>query len=128
MSARRQEQPNVLCLTLPLPPSSNALYSTVNGRRVLSREGRDYHTTAGWEFVVAAKRTPLRITKQSRFAVTLCMWTRTLGSDIANREKALIDAMSKALAFNDNRIDKLVIERMGVDKENPHVDVTLEVL
>jgi crossover junction endodeoxyribonuclease RusA len=31
-----------LALVLPLPPSINHQYATVNGRRVLSRAGRDY--------------------------------------------------------------------------------------
>ncbi len=40
MEANTSEQQ--LALTLPVPPSVNHLYATVNGRRVLSRAGRDF--------------------------------------------------------------------------------------
>lgn len=40
MEANTPEQQ--LALTLPVPPSVNHLYATVNGRRVLSRAGRDF--------------------------------------------------------------------------------------
>ena len=34
-----------ICLVLPLPPSINQQYATVNGRRILSRRSRDYKHT-----------------------------------------------------------------------------------
>jgi len=48
--------------------------------------------------------------------------------DIDNRAKSAIDALALALDFDDARIDRLVVERVGYDKGRPACEMTLEVL
>lgn len=120
---------NVLTLTLPMPPTTNLLYATVNGRRVLSKAGREYKEQAGWQVLIAAKQAGLRIRPNDRMSLTLLAWFGdNRRRDLSNIIKVLEDSVAEALGFDDTRIDILHVERAGIDHSNPCVAVTLEVL
>jgi crossover junction endodeoxyribonuclease RusA len=46
-------EPDYLTITLPIPPSINHQYATVNGRRILSAAGRRYKVEIGHRILVA---------------------------------------------------------------------------
>ena len=52
-------------LTLPVPPSVNHQYATVNGRRLLSAKGRAYKDLVGQQILVALAHSPYRGTLRS---------------------------------------------------------------
>ena len=47
-------------LTLPVPPSVNHQYATVNGRRLLSAKGRAFKEFVGQQILVALAQSPHR--------------------------------------------------------------------
>lgn len=101
----------MITLTLPFPPTGNNIYPTArNGRRFLSEKGKAYHAA-----VHAAVLTQLG--KYPRLAHGLSV---TYGisapdkrrRDIANSEKALSDALTKANVWlDDSQIDELRLVR-----------------
>ena len=106
-------------ITLDYPPSSNCLYATVRGRRVLSKEGRLYKAKAA-QMAINAGCTPL-----SGFVVFCIDVFRPIKSgDLDNRIKIVQDSL-KGVAWDD---DKQVVEihaRRFDDKENPRVEVSI---
>jgi Holliday junction resolvase RusA-like endonuclease len=113
-------------LKLPWPPTSNHAYATITtragARRVKSAAARNYALITQ----VLTKRvhpTPI-FTTSDRIAVTLQLHPPDARRfDIANREKILIDAVSRVLGFDDSQIDIITIERCGIAFE-PHVIAT----
>ena len=128
MSAAQHILPNAVAFTVPIPTTTNHLYATVNGRRVLSEKGRQYKEQAGWIALLAARRSGLRITPETRFRLTLRFHFPNNRRDLSNAVKVLEDSIAEALAFNDVRIDELHLYRADVDKQNPRCDVRLEAL
>jgi crossover junction endodeoxyribonuclease RusA len=49
-----------IALTLPIPPSVNHQYATVNGRRLLSAKGRAFKAFVGQQILVALAQSPHR--------------------------------------------------------------------
>jgi len=108
-------------LTLPYPPSLNRMYRAVNGRNILSREGREYrgrthHLVQQTGFV-----------PEGDVKVTLAFYRPARRGDLDNCLKATMDTLS-GVAFRDDcqvaRIDAARFE----DKANPRVEVTVEPL
>ena len=122
---------------LPWPPSSDNLYTPMRGRLVLKKAGRLYQEMvkqAVWLRQIE-KAAAQAITELPGFRVMIEMRGpshdkrgRKLGLrhyDIANREKACMDALTRAGVWKDDSgIDRLVIERGAPEKE-PFVIVTI---
>ena len=115
-------------LTLPWPPTSNHAYATVRtktgtSRRAKSQAARNYALLAQ----VLTKRghpTPI-FTATDRIAVTLLLHPPDARRfDIANREKILIDAISRVLGFDDSQIDRICITRGDLHQDGI-VNVTI---
>lgn len=118
-----------LSVVLPIPPSTNHLYATVRGRRVLSEAGRNYHSDAGWLVKEAAGLIGWETREDQRYQLELTLyWPNSLRRDLSNAIKCLEDAAVSALNFDDSRIDRLVVERGSVDKANPRAELTISVL
>ena len=62
------------------------------------------------------------------YKVSLGLYFKDLRrNDIANREKLAIDLLvSQNIIADDSKIDWMVIRRMGIDKNNPRVEITIE--
>jgi crossover junction endodeoxyribonuclease RusA len=122
-----------LQLTLPLPPGVNNQYVTVNGRRALSPEARQY------------KQKVLRLLRRKResgeIPAELCAAARDgylalfidfffetpLRRDLDGGLKIAQDAICAALEVNDNRVvDIHLVKR--IDPLHPRIEVELEVL
>ncbi|WP_255458524.1 RusA family crossover junction endodeoxyribonuclease [Nitrospira sp. KM1] len=117
-------------MTLPIPPSVNHQYATVNGRRLLTAAGRSYKAQVS-ELVWLAltkdtDRDGLLHRLQSGF-LTLSVrfyFTSALRRDVDGGLKIAQDALCEGLGLNDNRIVETHLYK-HVDKINPRIEVAL---
>ena len=97
-------------LDLPLPPTLNHLFATVNGNRVKSAEGRAYALEAG---ELARIMFPEPITVPVEVAIVVHP-KRGIGMDLDNCCKALLDSLTGIVWRDDSQVWRLVIERGAV--------------
>lgn len=109
-----------MTVTLPYPPSVNALYATYGGRRLISTEGRNYKRTASMMALAAGIR-PL----SGDVTLTIMLYRPMKRGDASNRIKALEDSLSGVAYHDDAQVRRLVVERFE-DKANPRAVVTIE--
>ena len=121
---------DALQLTLPVPPSINHQYATVNGRRILSAKGRSYKQLVGQHILIAlakhSERDRLCTVFQSHDLV-LSIWfyfSSALRRDLDGGLKITQDAICEALGLNDNRVVEIHLHKK-IHKTTPHIDVTL---
>ncbi len=124
--------PVFLTLTLPLPPSINHQYATVQGRRLLSSASRRFKTHVGQEvlcLLAARRRTVPTVHGLDglRLALDLHFFFGTmLRRDIDGGLKITQDALCEALGINDNRIVEVSL-RKDVDACAPRMELSLRV-
>jgi crossover junction endodeoxyribonuclease RusA len=108
-------------LTLPIPPSVNAMYRAIRGRNILSKQGREWYRDSVPEIIRQAKG----VSTSSRCAVDISLYfPDRRRTDLDNRCKGCLDALTKGRVFNDDsQVDILTIRRMPVDKEHPRCEV-----
>ena len=122
-----------LALVLPLPPSINHQYATVNGRRVLSRNGREFKALVAEE--VEAWQDRKRISNDTlalfgRHYLSLSItfyFTSALRRDLDGGLKIAQDALCEALGVNDNLVVEIYL-RKRIDRQHPRIDVSLKAL
>ena len=122
---------NTLSLTLPLPPSINKQYATVNGRRVLSATGRCYKQTIG-QFVMTTLaahssqgRAFLHAAHDHYLSLTIHFYFSTLlRRDLDGGLKIAQDALCEAMRLNDNRILELHLYK-SFDRDHPRLECAL---
>ena len=107
---------------LPYPPSLNALYRTVRGRVLLSREGREYKAR-----IAALLRLPCFRPLVGPVAVTVRAYRPQRRGDLDNTLKALLDSVQGLLYENDSQIVELHAHRLD-DARNPRVVLTVREL
>lgn len=119
-----------LSLTLPIPPSINQQYATVNGRRLLSAAGRAYKAQVGQQIWIALARSPARTSLMERlqsgplaFSIRF-FFTTALRRDVDSGLKIAQDAICEGLGLNDNRIVETHLYK-HVDKLRPRIEVSL---
>ena len=121
---------HAVALTLPVPPSVNHQYATVNGRRLLSSAGRAYKAQVGqlvWvKLAQSTHRAALLARLQSEWlALSIRFYfTSALRRDVDGGLKIAQDALCEGLGINDNRIVETHLYK-HVDKENPRIEVYL---
>jgi len=119
-----------LSLTLPVPPSINHQYATVNGRRLLSSVGRAYKTHVGQQIWVALAQSPARASLMDRLqsgplALSVrFFFTSALRRDVDGGLKIAQDALCEGLGLNDNRIIETHLYK-NVDKTHPRIEISL---
>lgn len=120
-----------LAFLLPIPPSINHQYATVNGRRVLSSKGRAYKVQVYQELLLYLTRDGHRRpawlddSHAHIFSLTLRFYFATpLRRDIDGGIKITQDAICEALGVNDNRIVELHVYKRR-DPVQPRVECTL---
>ena len=109
-----------------LPPTINHMYQSIGkGRKALTDEALAFR-----QYVSAEARTTARAMGWKlpdgplEFHLYLTYGDRR-NTDIDNRVKSAIDSMAIALGFNDARIDKIQIERVGYEKGKPLCEMVL---
>jgi Holliday junction resolvase RusA-like endonuclease len=107
-------------LTLPYPPSTNNLYATVRGRRVLTREGRQYKERAA-ALAVAHGMKPV----DGEVSVTLRLYRPRRAGDIDNSLKSVFDSLKGVAWRDDSQVKRIEAERFE-DKANPRVEIVVE--
>jgi crossover junction endodeoxyribonuclease RusA len=129
-SPRPPTESHAVALTLPVPPSVNHQYATVNGRRLLSSAGRAYKAQVGqlvWLKVAqSAHRAALLARLQSEWlALSIRFYfTSALRRDVDGGLKIAQDALCEGLGINDNRIVETHLYK-HIDKDNPRIEVCL---
>jgi crossover junction endodeoxyribonuclease RusA len=120
----------VIALVLPVPPSVNHQYATVNGRRLLSAAGRAYKAQVGQLILLTLSKIPNRPAILSRLqseslALSIRFYfTSALRRDVDGGLKIAQDALCEGLAINDNRIVETHLYKY-VDKSFPRIEVSL---
>lgn len=101
-------------LTLPWPPTTNQLHTVSGNRKILSSRGRQYRADA---LAAIKEQCPERFGGE-RLQVTLTLNPPTRAKrDVANFEKAAVDALVFARVFDDDeQIDDLRLVRGEVSK------------
>ena len=108
---------------LPWPPALNRYYRTVNGRPILSRDGRAYRANA--QAALTEQRVTLTPGKVA-CRITAHQPDRRR-RDLDGMLKACLDALEhNGVIDNDADIDDLRITRASVDKANPRLVITVE--
>jgi len=125
--------PQRLILTLPVPPSINHQYATVNGRRLLSAAGRGYKSTVGQQVLIALARSPyreplLRTLRANDLALSIRFYFASpLRRDVDGGLKIAQDALCEALGLNDNRVTEIHLYKTR-DTHQPRIEMTLGTL
>jgi len=95
-------------ITLPFPPSVNTLYATVNGRRVLSKRGREYKNEVGYLILSGGYTKRYSLPMAGRLMVGIQYFAPTRRKlDLMNFNKALLDAFSGIVYEDDSQIDDI---------------------
>ena len=121
---------HAVALTLPVPPSVNHQYATVNGRRLLSSTGRAYKTQVGQLVWLKLAQSPHRAALLARLqsgwlALSIRFYfTSALRRDVDGGLKIAQDALCEGLGINDNRIVETHLYK-HIDKDNPRIEVCL---
>ncbi|TAJ09273.1 MAG: RusA family crossover junction endodeoxyribonuclease [Nitrospirae bacterium] len=119
-----------LSVTLPVPPSINHQYATVNGRRVLSAVGRGYKAQVAQLVLLALAQSQHKVSlRQSLGSGPLALsihfhFVSPLRRDVDGGLKIAQDALCEALGLNDNRIVEIHLYKEQ-DSTNPRIDVSL---
>jgi crossover junction endodeoxyribonuclease RusA len=122
--------PERLALILPLPPSINHQYATLNGRRILSAEGRLFKQAVTQEVLVALARSPhrtgfRRAAKSSPLSLAIHFYfVSPLRRDVDGGLKIAQDALCEALEINDNRIHEIHLFK-DQDSVRPRIELIL---
>jgi len=122
--------PKQFDFTLPIPPSINSQYATVNGRRVLSSTGRRYKSTIAQILLSTLAQSPYRSTflnaAQSHYlSLTIHFYFPTLlRRDLDGGLKIAQDAVCEAMGINDNRVMEIHLYK-ALDRKLPRLDCTL---
>ena len=122
-----------LLLTLPIPPSINHQYATVNGRRLLSVKGRAYKQLVGQQILVALAHSPHRGTqKQALQTGSLSLsahffFASALRRDVDGGLKIVQDALCENLGVNDNRVVEIHLFKRQ-DREHPRMELHLSIV
>ncbi|NGZ08232.1 MAG: RusA family crossover junction endodeoxyribonuclease [Nitrospira sp. LK70] len=124
---------SMLTVTLPVPPSINHQYASVNGRRLLSSAGRSYKTYVGQQVWLVVAQSPARCSLRDRLqsgplALTIrFFFASALRRDLDGGLKIAQDAVCEGLGLNDNRIVETHLYKQ-VDKADPRIELSLSFL
>lgn len=119
--------------TLPMPPSVNNQYVTVNGRRVLSSEARRYKKSVERYLQLLQSRGTIsdelcQAAQKGYLALFIDFYFETpLRRDLDGGLKIAQDTICGVLGVNDNRVvDIHLVKR--IDPLNPRIVVEVDVL
>lgn len=120
-----------LQLTLPVPPSINHQYATVQGRRVMSSTGRAYKTEVGHVLLAVLSGHPHRThfldgARAGTLTLTIhFFFASALRRDVDGGLKIAQDAVCGALGVNDNRVTEIHLYKKQ-DRAHPRMELTLD--
>lgn len=103
--------------TLPYPPSVNRMYRAVNGRQILSAEGRAFKAR-----VSAMRLVPAPLVGE--VDVTVRLFRPRRSGDTDNFLKSVLDVL-KGIAYRDDAQVRDIFAYRRDDKHNPRVEVVV---
>jgi crossover junction endodeoxyribonuclease RusA len=133
MHEKPKGKSTILCLTLPLPPSINEQYATVDGRRVSSIAARRFKQKVQVTLRTLERQGILHDSlrnqlHQSYLALFLDFYFATpLKRDLDGGLKITQDALCEGLGLNDNRVVDIHLLK-HIDPLHPHLYVELEAI
>ena len=133
MREQSSSKNSLLRLTLPLPPSINEQYATVNGHRVSSMVARRFKRQVQDTLRTLERQgvlhDDLRNTlRQSYLALLLDFYFSTpLKRDLDGGLKITQDALCEGLGINDNRVVDIHLLK-HIDPLHPHLYLELEAI
>ena len=120
-------------LVLPLPPSVNNQYATVNGRRVLSKEAARFKRTVRTLLrrdIASGAIAATELTRLEKAYLGLFIdyyFETPLRRDLDGGLKITQDAICETLGINDNRVvDIHLVKR--IDPLRPRIEVEIEAI
>ena len=120
-------------LILPMPPSVNNQYITVNGRRALSKEAARYKRTVRDQVrreIADGRISEAEVARLTTGYLSLFIdfyFETPLRRDLDGGLKITQDVLCETLKVNDNRVvDIHLVKR--IDPLNPRIEVELEVV
>lgn len=120
-----------LRLVLPVPPSINHQYATVQGRRVLSRSGREFKAFVAEQVESWRDEHPhceAALFQRHYLALTITFYfASALRRDLDGGLKIAQDALCEALGVNDNLVIEIRLSKR-VDRHCPRIEVHLMAL
>lgn len=118
-------------MVLPLPPSINHQYATVQGRRVLSRSGREFKALVAEEvehWLDKHPRFDVALFRRHYLALTITFYfVSALRRDLDGGLKIAQDALCEALGINDNLVIEIHLSKR-VNRHTPRIEVHLAAL
>lgn len=126
-------QQHILRFTLPIPPSINEQYATVNGLRVSTVVARRFKEQVKLKMSELARTGQLSETlraalRQNYLGLYLAFYFETpLKRDLDGGLKITQDAICEQLGLNDNRIVTIHLVKY-IDPLHPHLEVELEAI
>lgn len=133
MTRSPANRPLTLRLTLPLPPSINEQYATVNGHRVSTVVAKRFKEAVRKKIQELQRNGQLAPEAQEQFragylALLLVFYFETpLKRDLDGGLKIAQDALCSALGLNDNRVVDIHLTKY-IDPLHPRLEVELEAL
>lgn len=130
-SGRLRRSPSLLRLTLPLPPSINEQYATIDGHRVSTVAARHFKQQVHAVLQALERQGVLHdelrnSLRQSYLALFLDFYfTTPLKRDLDGGLKITQDALCEGLGLNDNRVVDIHLTK-HIDPLHPHLYVELE--
>ena len=124
--------PRELFVVLPLPPSINHQYATVNGRRVLASPGRNYKTAVARHVLTILRQSSHRtefLSQLETHALSLSLrfhFKTALRRDLDGGLKIAQDAICQAIDLNDNRITEIHLHK-DLDAVRPRLECILAI-
>jgi crossover junction endodeoxyribonuclease RusA len=122
--------PRELFVVLPLPPSINHQYATVNGRRVLASPGRQYKTAVASHLLTVLRQSSHRtefLEQLENHTLSLSLrfhFKTALRRDLDGGLKIAQDAICQAIDLNDNRITEIHLHK-NLDSVRPRLECLL---
>ncbi|MDQ2713564.1 MAG: RusA family crossover junction endodeoxyribonuclease [Chloroflexota bacterium] len=122
-----------LRITLPLPPSINEQYATVDGRRVSSQVARSFKKQVRETLRSLERQGVLTDDLRSHFRQSYLAlfldyyFTTPLKRDLDGGLKITLDALCEGLGLNDNRVVDIHLTK-HIDPLQPHLYVEMDAL
>lgn len=133
MARSPANRPLTLRLTLPLPPSINEQYATVNGHRVSTVVAKRFKEAVRKKIQELQRNGQLASDALEQFragylALLLVFYFETpLKRDLDGGLKIAQDALCSALGLNDNRVVDIHLTKY-IDPLHPRLEIELEAL
>lgn len=109
-----------------LPPTVNHLYKSIGrGAKALTDEAKAFRQEVSAEARTTARMTGWRLPDGPLEFHLYITYGTNRRTDVDNRIKSAIDSLAIALGFDDARIDRIVAERVGIDKGKPLCEMVL---